>query len=219
MARDYAKYNGKRRGPNKNSRYRGIYILLFFFIVIVASGYWVYVHTLRGATTENSQLMRVLVNFKETFHFKNNEDSHAKAHAQPVAEKHEEVRFDFYDELQNMQMRTPTVSEDKPVNQANSAPKVLTAAAPAKETLPPKEVPPPAEDKSGFAVRIGIFDNMNLASEMRISLLLLGVDAEIVKVGSVYRLQPGIFPTMAKAKEVQKKLQQKGIDNIVIEKV
>jgi cell division protein FtsN len=201
MARDYAKYRSKKSISDKKNRYPEVVIIIFLLTVIVVSGYWVYIHKLRGAFSPNSQATHAVANLQSFFH----RDKLAKnqrelAHAEPVAPKQEEVKFNFYDELPNMQVTVSTASEEKnPATvthvDANAVKKVENAA---------------------YILHLGNFKDSSAAAEMRISLLLVGIDAEIIKVGDGYQLRQGNYATLARAKDSQKKLQMKGIDSTIV---
>lgn len=101
-----------------------------------------------------------------------------------------EVHFDFYNQLPTMQVNVSAVN---------------TAIATA----------PAATNQSGYFLQLAMYDGLNQANEARISLLLAGADADVVRVGNRYRIQQGPFKTLQDAKLVQKKLHKKGIESTV----
>jgi cell division protein FtsN len=114
---------------------------------------------------------------------------HKKVTAQPVDTVKQNtpppVHFAFYNELPKMQVPAAnTVVEQKTI----------------------------VKEKKSFTLNVGEFQNENDASQMRLSLLLLGVESDIIKVGETYKLQQGNYSTLALAKAAQKKLQIKGVD-------
>ncbi len=199
MARDYAKYNSKRRVADNKNRSPDIFIIITLLVVIVIGSYWVYTHKIKGAFTQNSQLAHAVTNLKSFFHHKKPEvDTVANQHIQSIIPQ-DEVRFDFYNELPNMRVPTALASHEK-----KSKVNLAAASIPATAKL---------KEKPGYHVHLGHFNDMNSAREMRISLLLVGVDADIVRVGNQFHLRQGPYASLAQAKEVQKKLQHKGFES------
>jgi hypothetical protein len=202
MARDYAKYNSKRRVADNKNRSPDIFIIITLLVVIVIGSYWVYTHKIKGAFTQNSQLAHAITNLKAFFHHKKPEmDAAVSQHTQSIMPQ-DEVRFDFYNELPNMRVPTTTTASYEKKAKVNLAAANIPTVATAK-----------LKEKPGYHVHLGHFNDVNSASEMRISLLLMGIDADIVKVGNQFHLQRGPYPTLVQAKDMQKKLQHKGFES------
>jgi len=201
MAKDYAKYFS-----NKKPGRRGLVdVLLVFLLVLLVSGliYAAYAHQHNAAATQQvgEWMTRVKVLFS---HKKVNPENKTPIIAkQQVAEQHaaeSAVRFDFYTALPAMQ--------------------VTPSAAPASTaTLPPplplsqnKESVQPA---GHYFLQLGVFKSQAAASQVRLSLLLAGIDAVIEKTtaGSktVYRIQQGPFIKKKQAQTSQLELQKKGV--------
>jgi len=104
------------------------------------------------------------------------------------------VQFNFYSELPNVHL-TPKVESPPPVK------KIIPSAVPSQ---------------GKYIVQLGAYNELNSASQQRLSFLLIGVESQIlplsVKGEKTYRLQQGPFATAAEAKAAQKKLLKKGVD-------
>lgn len=115
------------------------------------------------------------------------------------------IKFDFYTELPKMQVNTPIISDAQP----SSAPLALPAKAASNVVAPDKR----------YRLELGVYADKASASQQRLSLLLAGVESEIVKSvsGNVtsYHIQVGPYATEALAKTHQKRLQKKGIDSVI----
>jgi cell division protein FtsN len=70
-----------------------------------------------------------------------------------------------------------------------------------------------------YYLELGTFSNPANASQLRISLLLAGVDAEVIKIREsnqdVYYVRYGSFPNMGQAKAKQERLMQKGVTSTI----
>ncbi len=70
-----------------------------------------------------------------------------------------------------------------------------------------------------YVLQLGVFKNQVSANQFRLSLLLAGVESEVVKIEagdvSVYSVQRKGYTTERQAKLAQKRLQQKGIESVV----
>lgn len=97
-----------------------------------------------------------------------------------------QIHFDFYNTLPNMKPNQPPIKHD-----------------------------PEAPIAPQYIVQLGIFQSETEASQNRLSLLLAGYEATIVKIkdekGEAYRIQRGPFASQLEAKKIQKKLLNKGI--------
>ncbi len=233
MPKDYAKYNAKRRASKKKNRYLELFAILFLLLVIGIGSYWVYVHKLRDGLAQSSQFSHAWANLQSFLHrSKKPVELSAIEQAKAVAAAQAEVQFNFYDELPHMQVtatrvddatviaRAPVTRSDTPVQppitDLASAPHVLPALSPvAAASAAAPASPVKKAQSSSYFLKIGNFKDKNEAGEMRISLLLMGIDVELDQLGDSYYLRLGIFPNNVKAKEAQKRLQQKGIESTI----
>lgn len=78
---------------------------------------------------------------------------------------------------------------------------------------------PKANKEPQYVVQVGAYKSYATASEIRVSILLAGFDAVVVKTMMngqvVYRIQQGPYSSQARAKMAQKKLQAKGFEGII----
>jgi hypothetical protein len=107
----------------------------------------------------------------------------------------QEVHFDFYNALPNMR-----------VSVQGDVPKTVTRQHDPEAPLQ-------------YILQLGVFDNESPATQLRISLLLAGCEAEIVKIktkdGELYRVQSRAFSKQADAKKVQEQWQAKGVTSVL----
>lgn len=109
----------------------------------------------------------------------------------PLEVKKEEVQFDFYTALPK---GDPTFSFPEKKDQPSG-------------TAPVEK----------YYVQLGIFKNALDASQLRLSLLLSGVEADVVKVNNQsYSVQLGPYMRETQAKSMQQRLSKKGFDSSVI---
>lgn len=194
MARDYAKYNAKKRGSNTKNRLIWLFLAFFLLIMVGTSTYWFFKHKLPLIIAEQGEPL-LWTNIKKLFHKKETKDQTHTANTAEAA-KQEEVHFDFYDELPNIKVA------------ASSPPSASNAVVPATAPSAPKKVV--------YTLQLGKFNNENEASSLRVSMLLAGVEAELEKVGNTYWVRQGQFSSPDKAKIAQNRLQKKGIESTVV---
>ncbi len=105
-----------------------------------------------------------------------------------------EVQFHFYTELPNMQLARSDSGNTHASKKSNI--------------------------KSQYVIQIGKFDNEKEASEVRISLLLVGFETKVVKSktnnGEIFLLQQGPFTNHTDAKKILARLKHIGYKNAVI---
>ncbi len=209
MARDYVKSAYKRRVPEKKNGRMGVFVFLFILMVVSSGGAWVYFHKLHPSDSASIQPAKLFAQLKDFLHRKHmvkaTVDQEKSDQSKPAVAK--EVHFDFYDDLPNMQMNVAATDDAK----------VEPVKPPPLKKEKPKAVAATSSktEEAGYVVRLGTFDDESAADQMRVSLLLSGVDAEIVKIDSGYALEKGSFDTVAEAKAIQKELLKKGIDGSI----
>ena len=104
----------------------------------------------------------------------------------------EPIHFDFYTELPKMRVAIPAVAPIASEKALSAAPKTTAQ----------------------FVVQISEFKSQIQASQLRLSLLLAGIDTQIIKTTQqTYRVQQGPFGTERQAKTAQQRLNQKGFDS------
>ncbi|GEM_PF-6218728 len=103
-----------------------------------------------------------------------------------------DIHFDFYNQLPSMKV-SANVAE---------TPKTAGGEAPAH-----------------FILVLGLYKDASAASQTRISLLLSGCEAQVVKIKSkeadIYRLQLGPFSNQAEAVKQQHQWEKQGIEGVV----
>ena len=102
----------------------------------------------------------------------------------------------------------PVVSKPKPEPKPAPAPKLKVENKPAPK---PQSVP-----KSGWAVQVGAFANVDTAKSLQAKLSQEGYHAYTEKAGAVVRVRVGSFPTQEAAEKVKGKLETQGMEANVI---
>lgn len=224
MARDYAKYRLQHKKKRAEKGWRNRLLLSVMVVCVVGSIiFGVYVYKSAVLESPRQKLVTWVTQVKLFLgHKKTRTSLLAKSPPVPQLKQEPEIRFNFYTELPNMQVTLPE-TEQIPSKQALTTKQDLLAAATKAESLfPAKELKKnknSAEDASQYILQIGVFKNETAAGQVRVSLLLAGFEADIVKVTdgnqTVYRIQKGPYATLAQVKEVQKQLQSKGMTGLV----
>lgn len=187
MAKDYARYASKPQKPVKKNRELDTFIILLIVLLIGGAGYWFYADKIRPNLSHDKSLGGLLSAVRLVFHHKTASSVLATKATTPPPGTSDEVHFDFYNQLPTMQVRVTT-------SQAIGA------------TQP---------SQPGYVLQLALFNNLNEATQARISYLLAGTDANIVKVGTSYRVQQGPYASASVAKVIQKKLHKKGIETVL----
>ncbi len=132
------------------------------------------------------------------------------------------VHFDFYAELSKGQGQGATENKSsKAVQPKHQKPKktAKVETASIKPTVSNKA----AVEESSYRVTLATFNNESNAVQMRVSLLLSGVEVDVVKVKVgdqyIYRVQQGPYSSLQLAKRKQQLLLKRGVNRAVIEKV
>lgn len=208
MPKDYAKRTTKPTHPGR-LRY---WFAILLSLMIVSSG--VYFIAKDGVWQ------------KKYFSFvKNNPVKVQKVSlaATNVPKPEPEVHYDFYTELPSMQVTQPQIAEKShptPPPLVTVVPKTNGTSKLLAEEVQKKLKPITSNDLSAqYVLQIAAFKNEIAASEYRISLLLGGFDANIVKTDNdppIYRIQQGPYPSARIAKANQQRLLRKGIKSVVI---
>lgn len=104
----------------------------------------------------------------------------------------------------------PVVAQHKP--EIKPAPKPA-----AKPKVEPKPVAKPqAVPKTGFAVQVGAFANVDAAKSLQAKLGKQGYHAYTEKAGNVTRVRVGSYPTREAAEKIQSKLAAQGTQGNVV---
>lgn len=211
MAKDYAKRVFTTSRKPKKKRFRSELLAIPLVIVVSLASYG-FLHGKEGL--KNAEVSWVS-HFKDIFlhHSKSNQTKVAKISSAPVNSE-PEVHFDFYNELQNIKV------EDMPVAAASAGAKLPGAKSSSgsnvKQALTQTNTDG-HQQANRYILQLGLFKDSTAASQLRLSLLLSGIEADIIQVSRaddefIYRVQRGPFADQSEARKFLKKLQGKGID-------
>lgn len=194
MAKDYAKqFSNKKPGRNW---FVDFLLVLALFLLISGLIFAAYAH--KNPSSAKFAISEWVVRIKSAFsHKKAIVPNKVPAAAEEVSSE-PSVRFDFYTELPAMQVGAKSGS--------------IRLREEAKADSPS----PPAEH---YFLELAVFKTESEASQARLSLLLAGIEADVVKATSkdksIYRLQHGDYTDKKIAKTAQLELQQKGISAVI----
>jgi cell division septation protein DedD len=224
MRKDYAKYTFSTKQPPKKPGQWQWYSVGALVVCVGLFVGWFYIHK-QGATTKAV--------WSSWLHHNNTLNNKEKSIEKVVAEAKSTPplpHFEFYNELPDMQVTLPVIAESQPIVEARANPSVeevvATTASPepkavAQSVTPSSPMPvatntPPT--KGNYLLQVGAFRNESAASQVRLSLLLAGFEANIIRTQAgnavIYRLQQGPY-SITEAKAVQQKLMKKGISSVV----
>lgn len=201
MAKDYAKRIFTTTRKPKKKRLRVELFVIPIVILACLGGYWAYRHKAEFGMAPSGWMAQL----KTLVAHKSSAKSLQTANMKPISETKPEpdVHFDFYNELPNMQVTLSEVAEE---------------AAPKPPKIHDPESPLPKQ-ATVYLLQLGLFKDAVEASQLRLSLLLSGIEAEVVKINSsgdeMFRVQRGPFVDQAEAKKLQRELQKKGIVSVV----
>lgn len=235
MAKDYAKATFNSTRARRKQRSKRILIVLILVLVSlgVSSGWFVYQYKMALFNKEN--MMGWMKDLKTLIHRQDQKtqvlaaNQHIKKDLVSTVNPDPPVRFDFYTELPAMQVNVPTRQDEV---DANTTKTIKSADAEHKTSEPAHVLGTPAASHEGqakpidhskpdvqYIVQVGAYKKDSTASEMRVSILLAGFDAKVIKttIGDhvIYRIQQGPYSSLDRAKVAQKKLQAKGFDGVV----
>jgi cell division protein FtsN len=209
MPKDYAKHVSKSKRPRVVHGWRKRLLLVVLLILLCLVGIFSYSIYQKTKTNETLDAINGWIKQVKTFFVTKKEKDIVEQITDEAAsnpEPNDDIQFSFYTNLSAMQVA-------------------------AKDLPPPAEVvktPTPATPKQTpmaerYLLQIGAYRNPTAAGEMRISLLLDGFEAEIVKAlnngQQIYQLQQGPFRSIAEAKSMQREMKRKGIESVIIKKV
>lgn len=145
-------------------------------------------------------------------------------------EDREQIHFEFYTALPNMQVSTPALLENKPEVKKKAAALVEKVVEPTKSSAL-KNVVVVSQDEleqefsdrlqqKNYIVQLGIFQTQGAAERYQKSLSHQGLKAKVAKGmiadKEIYRVQLGPFNQKDQAKLTEKLLQKKGISSITL---
>jgi hypothetical protein len=205
MDRDYAKKNYLR--PRRKPIIRRWTILALIVLVLVVISVLFVKYKSNTFIDESSQMTTFLTKIKSIFV---KHTTTAAITKKPEDNAEQEVEFSFYNELPNMHVEVPSEAE---VNNYDTSHKV--AKTPSQE-VKSMQVTAKTPALPSFILQFGVFKQASAASQLRLSLLLAGIETEVDKIQTgndyTYRVWQGPFATMSEAKAYQQKWQRKGIE-------
>lgn len=212
MSKDYAKYvnkTTKRPLAKRGWRKRLMLVCLLLAGILGCGGYYAYRY--HGVTQALLSDMPWVNQLKVFFIQKENKSRNTKVTQKNNEEDGEaDIQFSFYTDLSAVQVIAP------PTEMTAPTPKLV-----AEKKVPVVALPQGVDGK--YLLQIAAFRNPTAAGEMRISLLLAGFEVEIVKAihknELIYQLQQGPFVNGEEAKAMQKQLQKKGIESVIVKKI
>jgi len=146
--------------------------------------------------------------------------STVKMEKSQIPQPAEEIQFDFYTELPNMQVNLPESATMKPLSIAATAPKpgnrIIQIDDSIKAVMARQAGNTVSKQVLQFVVQLGEFKDPVSASQLRLSLLLAGVETVIVKTPEhTYRVQQGPWSSEHQAKSALRMLGKKGFEGSV----
>lgn len=215
MSKDYANkkqftYQRKRSERRKLVSYGATVVAVICLVsgmVYVFHAYQQHTFALNGHPTQwFSRAKTFIARNKKTV------SSHAPADQQ------EEIQFDFYTELPSMQVNLPTSSLHSTDMSEKRALLMGQLDESIKTTLTQQAVTHAKKPTLRFILQMGEFGDPVNASELRLSLLLAGIETEIVKIAEHnYRVQQGPYANERQAKSAQRRLSSKGFEGVIKE--
>lgn len=194
MTKDYAKRVYLANQKPKPSRLKKTWLIAALMLITLCIGYVFYV---KHKKPDALLLAKISAEAKAV-------QTEAKTLEQQA------VHFEFYDQLPNMKVK---IAEGEPPAEAPLPPVKATAAAAA--AISPAEAA--AAAKSAYIVELGLFPDSSSAGQLRLSLLLSGIETEVSKIKDngkvIYRVMQGPFVSFSEAKSSQQKLRRKGFDS------
>lgn len=199
MQKDYAKYTTRTKGRVVEPGWRRRLFWVTLVVLVTFSAWYGYdLYKTHASGLKLSALKSYATHFNQEPAKPVVDDKDTPIEVQ----QDNEIHFNFYTELPNNKIKPEDA--ERPV-------------------LAAKEEKVKEHKIGDYFVELGTFKDPSSAGEMRVSLLLAGFEAELVKIldkeqGPQYRLQQGPFVSMGEAKAIQQKLKQKGIDSSVVKK-
>ena len=208
MAKDYANkkmFNQRRSSKRGRDQTKRTGLLAFFAGSCLLGAAIIYgMHLSHGKVTIWSESI-----FNA---FKHHDKMQAKApNAQAAPAQNEDVHFDFYTELPNMRVALPASASTETVKTISRPPQTVGQV---DESI--KSVIDSRKTPTQIIVQLGEFKDPLNASQLRLSLLLAGIETEVVKTAThTYRVQKGPYSSERQAKAAQQQLNKKGFDSMI----
>lgn len=215
MARDYAKRfyidSNKKRS---NTRW----FVLAGIIIVVSLGLF-FKFKSNKIFSENSSTATLFAHIKSIFVKKAPVATANKLSKQNDAPE-PQVRFSFYNELPNMHVEVLSPQQTNKVAIGNAV--MITSPGHTVQSNLAKVEPKDKKRSTvepAYYLQFGTFKDAPSASQLRLSLLLTGIESEVEKVENGpeknYRVWQGSYATEAQAKQYQQKWRRKGVESVI----
>jgi cell division septation protein DedD len=206
MAKDYARQFNQQSSKKKSSR-KWMVFAMIAVILIIGIGLFIKFEIIPAVSANPKasaffSRMQTLINHQNTIATNNLDEK-------PIAENN--IHFSFYNELPKTRFEVTKNVETVPAQPDDK--KAIT-----KVTTPEKTIvaaPQQPAEQAGYVLQFGVFKDATGANQLRLSLLLAGIETEIAKTQDQYRVQQGPYSGAGEAKSLQQKWQKKGIDSLV----
>lgn len=195
MRKDYARYSARSKHSLESGWVKRLLLVIFIIFVLGLPSYGFYFYK-----THSFQLFTLwIAKAKGFFHHEKSDANNGFVKKEtPLTATDPEIHFDFYTELSAAPLMKPVKEKSMNKNQLE----VISIQQ--KSTSIP------------YIVQLGLFKNESEANKLRLSMLLEGVESEIIKTqAGYYRLQQGPYPTLADAEKTQSSLKNKGIVSLI----
>lgn len=230
MIKDYAKQFYKQP-PKKRGNRKWILPTLIVVIVLVCIG--IYIKIWVSPLLANNPQVTALFSRLKTIVVKKPVATNQQKSPTTVEEV---VHFSFYNELPKRQISASPEEQNKDLDTSQAAPPPVLNTPETEAAAPPVEnqqvveetkktenekttttVPP--EPAQVYVLQFGIFKELAGAAQLRLSLLLTGIETEVMKIQTehqlIYRVQQGPYSNFAQAKLARQKSVKKGIESVI----
>ena len=214
MAKDYAKLMFKPERTSKKRFRWHVIVVVFLILLMLGVGSAYYKDNKIPYNTMKEYIHVVMKQIVSWFHYfkgvTEGESSQKQERVSVFSKSHEsDIQFDFYTTLPEMQVK---YDESNSVEPAQKRPENLS------ENGMMTNKPSPATEE--FMLQLDDCKDLISARELRLSLLLAGFEADIVKVSmdnnqTAYCIEQGPYASEARARAEQSRLQKKGFMSVI----
>lgn len=227
MSKDYANKNRLTRQRKQAPRPTFVSLAAAIFAIICFVGAAVYfIHAYERSAFFSKEPVATWFNDAKTMISRENKP--IKKESPPIVSPHEDIQFAFYTELPNMQVKLPQSAQlnpfpvtvpkmDKSESKQAEADHLAGQIDQSIKTVMALHVANTKNTTTRFILQLGEFNDRLSASQLRLSLLLAGIETDIVKTADQkYRVQQGPFANEHQAKSAAQKLNKKGFEGSII---
>jgi cell division septation protein DedD len=222
MAKDYAKQFNKQSSKKRSSR-KWVVIGMVVLVVLIGSGLFIkfeVMPVLSGNPAVSAFFSRIHAIFA------NHSDANATHPVDAKTDPESDIHFSFYSELPKMRFEVSKPQEavavshepEKKINKVEATPITQKADDETSQQQASASVTTQPEE-SGYVLQFGLFKDAAGASQLRLSLLLSGIETEVKKTQDqqqdIYRVQQGPYSNASEAKSFQQKWHKKGVESMV----